>query len=76
MPCLHHLDGECDCQRDVGEIASQGKLGRESWPQIRLGRSMLQKGTTSGHPVIKAEDVGCPPESGTNDVKGVDSISL
>ena len=75
-PFLHHLGVECGCQRDVDEIASQGKLGRESWPQIRLGRSMLQKGTTSGHPVIEAEDVGCPPESGTNGVKGVDSIGL
>ena len=75
-PCLHHLGVWFGCQRDVDEIASQGKHGTESWPQIRLGRSRLRKGTTIGHSVIKAADVGCPPETETNGVKGVGSIGL
>ena len=72
--CVHRLDGGCDCRRDVDEIASPGRLCRESWPHIPLGHSMLRRGTTSDHPVTMAEDVEYQPKSETNDVKGVDSI--
>ena len=74
--CLHHLGVEFCCQRDVDEIASQGKHGVERCPQIHWGRSRLQRETTIGRSVMEAADVGCPPETETSGEKGVGSIGL
>ena len=74
--CLHHLGVEFCCQRNVDEIASQGKHGEGKCPQIRWGRSRLQMETTIGRPVKEAADVGCPPETETSGEKGVGSIGL
>ena len=75
-PCLHHLGVGFGCQHDVDEIASQGKHGVEKCPQIRWGRSRLQREMTIGRSVIEGADVGYPPETETSGEKGVGSIGL
>ena len=75
-PCLHHLGVGFCCQRDVDEIAIQGKYGVERRPQIRWGRSRLQRETTIDRSVIEGADVGCPPKTETSGEKGVGSIGL
>ena len=75
-PCLHHLGVGFCCPRDVDEIAIQGKHDVERCPQIRWGRSRLQRETTIDRSVIEAADVGCPPETETSGEKGVGSIGL
>ena len=75
-PFLHHLGVGFCCQRDVDEIASQGKHGVEKRPHIHWGRSRLQMEMTIDRSVMEGADVGCPPETETSGEKGVGSIGL